>query len=486
VGEPHTTDPGRERRAGTVSEQHVELLVLGAGPAGHKAAIQGAKAGKRVLIVDRDPSAGGECVHRGTIPSKTLRESACYLLGLRARSEGVIDVAMPAQTKVASLMRRLEAVRASHERYLDRQLDRNQVERLRGRARFLSSTLVEVRAPDRSVHRVRADRIVIATGSRPRQPDDVPVDHEHVLDSDSILALIYLPQSLTVLGAGVIACEFASLFAALGVEVTMVDAGARPLAFLDPELTTRFAAAFERMGGKLLSGEKLERVHWDGTAVVTRLASGAELRAEKCLCALGRVADVADLCLDAAGLTLTGRGHLAVDADLRTAVPHIYAAGDVIGPPALAATAVEQGRRAARHALGLPVHGAAELVPLGIYTIPEIASVGLGEEQARTRFGTALVGRAAFAELARAHINGQTDGLLKLVAGPDGRLAGAHVVGENAIELVHVAQMALVGGLTLDAFVDNVFNFPTMAEAYRVAAIDAVARQAGSERRGAA
>jgi len=470
----------------TQDEQRVELLVLGAGPAGHKAAIQAAKAGKHVLIVDRDPSAGGECVQRGTIPSKTLRESACYLLGLRARSEGVIDVSVPAQTKVASLMRRLKSVRASHERYLNQQLERNQIERVRGRARFLSSELVEIRAPDKSVRRVRAERIVIATGSRPRQPDNVPVDHEHVLDSDSILALIYLPQSLTVLGAGVIACEFASLFAALGVKVTMVDSGARPLSFLDPELTTVYVAAFEQMGGVFVSNKKIERVHWDGTTVVTCLVGGTELRAEKCLCAQGRVANVADLGLEAAGLALTPRGHIPVDANLRTAVAHIYAAGDVIGPPALAATAVEQGRRAARHAFGLPSHGANEVVPVGIYTIPEIATVGLSEEQAKAKFGSALVGRAKFEELARAHINGQTDGLLKLIADPAGKLVGAHVVGEAAIELVHVAQMALVGGLTLEAFVDNVFNFPTMAEAYRVAAIDAVAKMGAAARRQAA
>jgi NAD(P) transhydrogenase len=463
-------------------EQLVDLLVLGAGPAGHKAAIQAAKAGKRVLIVDRDPSAGGECVQRGTIPSKTLRESACYLLGLRARSEGVIDVSVPAQTKVASLMRRLNAVRANHENYLNQQLDRNQVERLHGRARFVSSEVVEIRSPDRRVRRVRAERIVIATGSRPRQPDNVPVDHEHVLDSDSILALIYLPQSLTVLGAGVIACEFASIFAALGVKVTMVDAATRPLSFLDPELTSCYVAAFERMGGVFAPGKKVERVQWDGTAVVARLASGEELRAEKLLCAQGRVANVAELGLEAAGLALTPRGHIPVDANLRTAVAHIYAAGDVIGPPALAATAVEQGRRAARHAFGLPSHGANEVVPVGIYTIPEIATVGLSEEQAMAKFGSALVGRARFEELARAHINGQTDGLLKLIADPDGKLVGAHIVGEAAIELVHVAQMALVGGMTLEAFVDNVFNFPTMAEAYRVAAIDAAAKRSAARR----
>lgn len=466
-------------------EKQVDLLVLGAGPAGHKAAIQAAKAGKRVLIVDRDPSAGGECVQRGTIPSKTLRESACYLLGLRARSEGVIEVSVPAQTKVASLMRRLRAVRASHERYLDQQLDRNGIERLHGRARFSSPQEVEIRGLDRSTTRVRATHVVIATGSRPRQPANVPIDHEHVLDSDSILALIYLPETLTVLGAGVIACEFASIFAALGVKVTMVDAGPRPLAFLDAELTSRYQAAFERSGGVFLPGKKVERVEWDGSAVVTHLVGGGELRAEKLLCAQGRIANVEGLGLEQAGIALSPRGHIPVDANLRTVVPHIYAAGDVVGPPALAATAVEQGRRAVRHALGLPLHDASELVPIGIYTIPEIASVGLNEEEARARFGAAFVGRARFDELARAHINGQTDGLLKLVADPQGRVVGAQIVGEAAIELVHVAQMALVGGLTLETLVDQVFNFPTMAEAYRVAALDAQAQLSLAERRAA-
>jgi NAD(P) transhydrogenase len=390
----------------------------------------------------------------------------------------VLDVSVPPQTKVASLMRRLKSVRASHEAFYDQQLQRNEVERLRGRARFLSSEVVEVRSPDRSVRRVRAGVIVIATGSRPRQPDNVPIDHEHVLDSDSVLSLIYLPHSLTVLGAGVIACEFASIFAALGVQVTMVDSGPRPLAFLDPDLTARYVTAFERMGGTFLPGKKVEGARWDGTACVTRLASGEELRAEKLLCAQGRVANVADLGLEAANLALTPRGYIPVDAHLRTAVPHVYAAGDVIGPPALAATSMEQGRRAMRHALGLPVPEGGDAVPVGIYTIPEIACVGLTEEQAVARFGSAVVGRAKYEELARAHINGQTDGLLKLVAGPEGHVVGAHIIGESAIELVHVAQMALIAKLTLEAFVDNVFNFPTMAEAYRVAAIDAAAKRA--------
>jgi NAD(P) transhydrogenase len=466
-------------------ELQCDVLVLGAGPAGHKAAIQAAKAQKQVLLVDRDPSAGGECVQRGTIPSKTLRESASYLIGLRARSEGVIEVSVPAETKVASLMRRLKSVRTSHERYLDGQLERNGVQRLRGRARFVSPELVEVRSPDKSVRRVRAEVVVIATGSRPRQPEHVPVDHEHVLDSDSILSLIYLPESLTVLGAGVIACEFASIFAALGVKVTLVDAGARPLAFLDPELTALYLKAFERMGGRFLAQQKTRSVRWDGTAVVTECESGEVLRSEKLLCALGRVANVQDLGLEAAGIALTPRGHVPVDAHLRTVVPHVYAAGDVVGPPALAATAVDQGRRAVRHALGLALEQAGDQVPVGIYTIPEIASVGLSEEEARAKHGGAVVGRAKFDELARAHINGQTEGLLKLVADPRGKVVGAHIVGEAAIELVHVAQMALIGGLTLETFVDHVFNFPTMAEAYRVAAIDASTRLAAAQRRAA-
>jgi NAD(P) transhydrogenase len=461
-----------------VSEQvrHFDFLILGAGPAGHKAATQAARAGKTVLVVDREPAVGGECVHRGTIPSKTLRETACYLLGLRARTEGAFDIGMPGHIKVGSLMRRLSSVRKSHEDYLGKQLERLTVVRWRGRARFVSPHEVEVRAPNRSVRRVTADFVVIATGSRPRKPDNVPIDHEHVLDSDSILSLIYLPQSLVVLGGGVIASEFASVFQALGTEVTMIDSNPRPLGFLDPELTTRFRLAFERMGGRILSEREIDTVHHDGQQVVTRLSGGEEVRSEKLLCALGRVANVADLQLEVAGVEATPRGHIRVDEFMRSSVPHVYAAGDVVGPPALAATAVEQGRRAVRHALGLPLQEAGQHIPAGIYTIPEIASVGLSEAEAEKEFGRAVVGRATFQELARAHINGQPDGILKLIADPEGRIVGVQIIGESATELVHLGQMALVGRMTVDTFVDHVFNFPTMAEAYRVAAIDAAAR----------
>jgi NAD(P) transhydrogenase len=469
-------------------EELVDILVIGGGPAGQKAAVQGAKVGLRVLLVERDAAVGGECVHRGTIPSKTLRESALYLSGLRSRSEGMLAMAVPADFKVANLMKRLKKVLASHERCQRRQLERNNIECRRGRAKFVAPDQVEVCRLDGRVDLVRAGTIVIATGSRPRRPSEIPIDHEHVLDSDSILSLIYLPQSLAVLGSGVIACEFASIFACLGVKVTMMDMADRPLAFLDRALTDRFQSAFERQGGTFLGGRKLESIHFDGLAsVVTKLDLDASVHTEKVLCALGRAANVDGLNLAAAGLEVNARGHIEVDASCRTRVAHVFAVGDVIGPPALAATAMEQGRRAVRAALGLPLGGASESVPVGIYTIPEMASIGLTEEQANERLGGCVTGLAPFDELARGQISGNTEGLLKLVAGPDGRkLVGAHIVGEGATELIHVAQMAIFAGLDVDALIECIFNFPTLAEGFRVAALDVVGKRARHEAKRAA
>jgi NAD(P) transhydrogenase len=451
-----------------------DLLVIGAGPAGQKAALQGAKAGRRVLLVDRSPNVGGECVSRGTIPSKTLRESALYLSGLRQRAVGMMEEELGPRTKVDSLMRRLEGVLSGHRRYMADQVRRNGVEFRQGRARFLSPQEVEITAPNGDRDVVTAEFSVVCTGSRPRQPQGIPIDHEHVLDSDSLLSMIYLPRSLTVLGAGVIAAEFASTFQALGVRVTMVDKGLWPLGFLDPELTERFVRHFEAAGGRFVPGGVAARVELDpvGT-VVTTLESGEVLRAEKALVALGRTASVAGLGLEGVGVELTDRGFVAVDQDCRTNVPPIYAAGDVAGPPALAAASMEQGRRAVRHAFGLDLCEHWKTIPAGVYTIPEMATIGLTEETARQRHGSVLVGRARFEEVARGQINGDRDGLLKVVCDAEGRrILGAHVIGEHATELVHLAQLAMLGGLEVDAFVDNIFNFPTLAEAYRVAALD--------------
>ncbi|MCC6763793.1 MAG: Si-specific NAD(P)(+) transhydrogenase [Deltaproteobacteria bacterium] len=456
-----------------------DLVVIGSGPAGQKAAIQGAKAGCRVAIVERGAAVGGECVQRGTIPSKTLRETAVALASFRQRSGNVLDLQMPEGTKISSLLTRLDEVVQSHQRYIGDQLRRNGIDLIHGRARFVSPVEVEVQSVQGARRRLAAGTIVIAVGSTPRVPPNVPIDHEHVLDSDSILSLQYLPRSLTVIGAGVIASEYASIFATLGVQVTMVDKAPRPLGFLDPELTDRFVAEFERSGARYVANAAIASVAADGISVVTTLESGEVLTSDKLLCALGRVASVDGLNLTAAGLAANTRGLIEVDAHLRTVVPHIYAVGDVIGPPALATSAMEQGRRAVCHAMGLPAGLSGETMPVGVYTIPEMACVGLDEAAARERHGEILVGRAAFREIARGHISNARDGFLKMVAAADGsRVLGVQIIGEGATELVHLGQLAMIGAQPVEVFIENIFNFPTLAEAYRVAALDLLSRRA--------
>jgi NAD(P) transhydrogenase len=457
-----------------------DLIVIGSGPAGQKAAICAAKVGRRVLVVEQELGVGGACVHRGTVPSKTLRETALAITSFRRRSGHVIDIDVPESLQVASLLSRMDEVVVAHERFIDDQLARNNVERWRGKARLLSPTEIEVAGVHRDVRRAQANLVFIATGSRPRTPEGIPIDHEHILDSDSILSMRYLPKSLTVLGGGVIASEYASIFAALAVKVTMIDRSDRPLAFLDPEISMRFVEAFERAGGTFLGGVRTRSVEYDGLcAVTTTLEDGRVIESEKVLCALGRVANVEDLDLAAAGLSVNESGVIPVDETCATTVPGVYAVGDVIGPPSLASTAMEQGRRAVCHALGLPVAGNADVSPLGVYTIPEISQIGITEDQAKQRYGGAVVGRARFDELTRGQIAGAKDGLLKLVCDPTGRkIVGVHIVGEGAAELVHTGQMAMLGGLEVDVFVENTFNFPTLAEGYRVAALEIVGKRA--------
>jgi len=410
-----------------------DLVVVGGGPAGQKAAVQAAKTGARVLLIERAKSAGGACVRYGTIPSKTLRETALSLGKFRKLTAHVMDVEMPAHLQVSSLMERKEEVISAHERYMHAQLSRNGIELQQGVARFTSPETLEVALLDGGKRALSSRYFVIAAGSAPRTPDNVPVDHEHILDSDSLLSLSYLPESLVVLGAGVIACEYASIFAALGVKVTIIDKGERPLSFMDQELVEHFLKELRQAGGDFLGGKTLEGARFDGlSSVETRLAGGELLRSEKLFCALGRVAAVAGLGLDAAGVKVTPRGLVQVDEHLRTSAPNIYAAGDVIGPPALASTSMEQGRRAACHALGLDLGKQGALAPAGIYTIPELGSVGLTEQQVRERFGDALVGRAKFEEVARGQISAAENGLLKVVVHAEtGVVLGAHAAGER-------------------------------------------------------
>ena len=450
-----------------------DIVIIGAGPAGQKAAIQGAKAGKRVALIERERGIGGSCVYRGTIPSKTLRESALHLDRLR-RASAAFEFSLKPDAEISTLLSRLEEVVHTHDTYMSKQLRRNGISLFHGRARFLDDRTVEMQAVDGARQQFTADYFVIATGSRPRNPPEIPVDHENILDSDSLLSMLYLPRSLAIIGGGVIGCEYASIFALLGVNVTLIDRAKAPLQFMDQELVAQFIASFEQHGGHYLGQQTIQSVQWDGAAhAVTLLGDGQIIKSEKLLVALGRQANIEDLNLSAAGLDVNAKGSLSVNQFCQTAVPHIYAVGDMVGAPALASKAMEQGRGAVRHALNLPLGDAASTIPIGVYTIPEMASIGLDEKMASERFRNPLVGRAKFEEVARAQISGAGHGLLKLIADPNGeRLLGVQIVGDSATELIHLGQMALQQGALVESFIDNVFNFPTYAEAYRVAALD--------------
>jgi NAD(P) transhydrogenase len=456
-----------------------DIIVIGAGPAGQKAAVQGAKAGKRVALIERERGIGGSCVYRGTIPSKTLRESALQLDRLN-RAGAAVDFSLKPDIQIATLLSRLEDVVSAHDTFMSRQLRRNGISLLHGRASFLDARTIDMQTIDGVRQSLTADTIILATGSRPRNTEGIPVDHEHILDSDSILSMIYLPRSLTIIGGGVIGCEYASIFALLGVQVTLIDRAPSPLQFMDHELVMHFVELFERQGGRYLGGQQVIEVRWDGaTHVVTTLKDDLPVKSEKLLVALGRHANIEDLNLTAAGLTATGKGTLLTNQFCQTDIPHIYAVGDMVGAPALASKAMEQGRRAVRHALNLPVGDVASTIPLGIYTVPEMASIGLDEKTACERYRNPLIGRARFEEVARAQISGAGQGLLKMVADPSGeRLLGVQIVGDSATELVHVGQSALQQGATIESFIDNIFNFPTYAEAYRIAALDILGQAA--------
>ncbi|MBK9949519.1 MAG: Si-specific NAD(P)(+) transhydrogenase [Nitrospira sp.] len=450
-----------------------DIIVIGAGPAGQKAAVQGAKAGQRVALIERERGIGGSCVYRGTIPSKTLRESALHLDRLKRAGEA-LQFNLKPDTQIATLLSRLEQVVQAHDSFMSKQLRRNGISLLHGRARFVDAHTIEMQTVDGASQLFTAGTIVVATGSRPRNPKEIPVDHEHILDSDSLLSMLYLPQSLAVIGGGVIGCEYASIFALLGVEVTLIDRAPYPLQFMDKELVEQFVKGLENYGSHYLGESEIAEVRWDGVAhVVTTLKSGTIIKSEKMLVALGRQANIEDLDLEAAGLSLSDKGLIPVNQSCQTNMEHIYAVGDMVSGPALASKAMEQGRRAVRHALNLPVGDAASTIPLGIYTIPEMASIGLDEMGARERYKDPLIGRAKFEEIARAQISGAGQGLLKMIADPAGeRLLGVQVVGDSATELVHLGQLALQNGATVESFIDNVFNFPTYAEAYRIAALD--------------
>jgi NAD(P) transhydrogenase len=451
-----------------------DLVVIGSGPAGQKGAICAAKMRKKVAIIDRKRSVGGVCVHTGTIPSKTLREAVLYLSGFRQRTFYGRGYALKDRIAMADLIFRAEAVMAREVEVIKAQLRRNYVTIMEGDARFLDAHTLEVKS-DEGAQLLRGQHILIACGTRPAHSSEIPVDGKRIFDSDQVHCLEEIPRDLIVVGAGIIGLEYASMFATLGVKVTLLDQRPILLDFVDREIVESLCFQLRQLGTVFRLGEKVVSVGFDEerNRVFAKLASGKNVHGQGLLYTIGRQANGDLLNLESAGLSSESRGKLSVNEHFQTSVPHIYAAGDVIGFPALASTSMEQGRLASCHMFGKPGKMPPNLIPYGIYTIPEISMVGQTEEQLTKEKINYEVGLARYAELAKGQMLGDDQGLLKLVFDPDSlKLLGVHAIGDRAAEIIHIGQVVLTLGASIEYFRDAVFNYPTLAEAYKVAALD--------------
>ncbi|PZO54490.1 MAG: Si-specific NAD(P)(+) transhydrogenase [Alphaproteobacteria bacterium] len=464
--------------------QHYDLIVIGSGPAGRRAAVQAAKLKKSVLVVEKGRRVGGVCVHTGTIPSKTLRETVLNLSGWRER--GFYGRAHRNKENITAedLRRRLHITLDHEVEVLEHQFARNKVTWTAGAARFLGPHAVEVVGDGGDVRHFHGDKIILAVGTHPYRPAHIPFDGESVVDADEILELKRLPRSLVVIGASVIGIEYATIFSALDVKVTVIEPGESLLGFIDRELVDEFVHDLRDRGVSLRFKAQVRSVEKVGDSCLVNLDDHRQIGADMVLFAAGRAGATQTLNLEAAGLAADERGRIGVDkATFRTAVPHIYAVGDVIGFPSLASTSMEQGRIAACQAFGAEAHAPPEFFPYGIYSVPEISTVGMTEEQVRDKRIPYEAGIARFRETSRGHIMGLNSGFMKMIfALETRRLLGVHIVGEGATELIHIGQAVLNLGGGLDYFVENTFNYPTLAEAYKIAALDAYNRMPVRER----
>ncbi|HEU0195462.1 MAG TPA: Si-specific NAD(P)(+) transhydrogenase [Gaiellales bacterium] len=458
-----------------MSDMRFDLVVLGSGPAGQKAAIQAAKVGASVCVVERRDTVGGVCANTGTIPSKTLREAAIYLTGLSERGLYGQSYRVKDEITIDDLIWRTQQVMAREVDVIRNQLARNHIRVIAGHGRFLDPHRIEISDSHSGVRTIEAERTVIATGTSPAHPSGVEFDEATILDSDGILDLSRIPSTLVVVGAGVIGIEYASIFAALGTRVTVVEQRQRLLEFCDGQVVEALQYHLRDLGLVFRLGETVTSVerHADN-GTLTSLASGKRIAADAVMYSAGRQGATADLGLENAGLEADERGRVPVDEHYRTAVEHIYAVGDVIGFPSLASSSFEQGRLAAAHAFGVDARPMRELLPIGIYTIPEISFAGRTEEDLTGDNIPYEIGISRYRELARGQILGDQVGVLKLLVSPDDRtLLGVHAFGTAATELVHIGQTVMGLGGTVDYLIDLVFNYPTLAESYKVAALDA-------------
>ncbi|HEU4683020.1 MAG TPA: Si-specific NAD(P)(+) transhydrogenase [Nitrospira sp.] len=454
-----------------------DLLVIGTGPAGQKAAIQAAKLGKKVGIVERRQVVGGVCINTGTIPSKSLREAVLYLSGFRQRTLYGSEYRLKKHITIEDLAFRANHVIKQEIEIVENQMARNQVDLLYGAASFVGPHRIQIQHPSGSVEH-DANFIVIAVGTEPARPAHIPFDQETIIDTDGLLALKHVPDSIVIVGGGVIGAEYASMLATLGVSVTLVDKRPRLLEFVDTEIIHALQQQMKGIGVTLCHNEEVVAIaKQDDGKVHVRLKESDPIETSTLMYAIGRVGATSDLNLEAVGLKADERGRIAVNEHFQTAVPHIYAAGDVIGFPALASTSMQQGRHASCHAFGYPDRTDTELLPYGIYSVPEISMVGRNEEELTKAEVPYAVGIARYKEIARGQLIGDESGLLKLLFHRTTRqVLGVHAIGEGATELIHIGQAVMAYRGQINYFIDTVFNYPTLAECYKVAALDGINR----------
>ena len=462
------------------SSDSFDLIVIGCGPAGEKAGAQAAYFGKRVAVIERATNPGGSCINTGTVPSKTLRESALYFSGLGQRGLYGIDYSLKENLTVHDFMHHEREVVEMERRRILKNLELHKIEYIHGQASFEDAHTVAIGS-----RKLIGQIIIISTGSKPNRSAEISFDDVHTFDSDTFLQMDRIPKSLAVIGGGVIGCEYASIFMALGVNVTLVDGRDRLLPFLDSEISDRLRDRLAELGMNFWFNERPVKVENSVAGAKLTMKSGKILETDAALFAAGRRAAVDGLALEKAGLAVNDRGYIAVDENYRTAVPNIYAAGDVIGFPALASTSMEQGRVAVCHAFGFQYkQRVASMLPMGIYTIPEISAAGETEDSCKEKRIDHCVGRAHYSNNARGHITGDTAGLLKLIFSPaDKKLLNLSIISESATKLIHISMMILDNGLTINEFIDQVFNYPTLSEMYKYAAYDGLGNLSGHKLR---
>jgi NAD(P) transhydrogenase len=456
-----------------VQEVYADFVVIGSGPAGQKGAIQAAKLGKSVIVLEKDGHPGGASLNSGTIPSKSLREAILDLTDFYERSfYGKNRVIR--EISINDLNYRLNIILEEERKMLLRQFEKNKIRLIHGTARFQDEKhIVVIDESEKSLYRITSDHCLIATGSKPRNPTNVPFDNEKILDSTRLLSIDHVPKTLIVLGGGIIGSEYASFFAALGTEVTVVDKRDHLLPLLDNEIGMHLQKSLATIGLKVVGNKELDTIERIDEGVEVTFKDGSKMQGEMLLYALGREANVDKLQIENVGISLDGLGYIPVNALFQTVVPNIYAAGDVIGAPALASTSMEQGRLAARHAFGAQTHHFPSFYPIGIYTIPEISSCGYTESELKELGFRYEIGRAYYYEIARNQIVGNDPGMFKILFHAETlEILGIHIIGRAATEVIHIGQVAMSFNARIDYFIDQVFNYPTYAEGYRIAALN--------------